>query len=598
MSIELARPEIVGSFGSVASTHWLASQCGMSVLERGGNAFDAAVAAGLVLQVVEPHLNGLGGEVPILGWLASDEDPFVLCGQGPAPADASIAAFAELGLEHVPGTGLLAACVPGAWGAWMTLLRDHGTWRLADVLAYPLAYAEGGFPVLPGIVTALAGCEEHFARHWPSSFAQWLPDGSLPRAGATMRNPALAATYRLLLAGSGPRGRGREGEIDAAIRAFYQGPVAEAIHDFCAHEEVLDSSGRRHRGLLAADDLAGWTARYESPVSTGYRGRQVFKPGAWTQGPVMLQQLAILEGFELDECDPAGARFVHLVAEAAKLAFADREFYYGDPDLVDVPLAALLAPEYADRRRAQIDPDLAYRGPLRPGVVPSGLRPASLPGAATVGVGVGLAPGVGEPTHQRPDGSRGDTCHLDVCDRWGNLVSATPSGGWFQSSPTLPGWGFALGTRAQMFWLDPEHPNALASSKRPRTTLTATMVRDDGRRLAFGTPGGDTQDQCSVQFLLRHLHGGLGMQQAIESPAFFSEDFPSSFFPRERHEGRLVLEGRFSPDTVDELRGAGHDVLTVDGWAIGRLSAVSRTEDGAIRAAANPRGAQGYAVGR
>jgi gamma-glutamyltranspeptidase/glutathione hydrolase len=583
------RPELVGTFGMVAATHWLASAAGMRILEAGGNAFDAAVAAGFTLQVVEPHLNGPAGEVPIL--FAHAGGPVrVIAGQGPAPAAATIDAFAGLGLDLVPGTGSLAACVPGAFDAWLRLLAEHGTARLADVLAPALSYAEDGFPVVASISTTVARVARVFRDDWPSSAAVWLPGGAPPPPGSRMRLPGLAATYRRILAEAQAAGTDRQAQLKAARRAWAQGFVAEAIDRWCATAEVPDTSGRRHRGLLTGDDLARFTAPEEEPASVAYRDWRVYKTGPWGQGPVLLQQLRLLEGDDLAALDPVGPDFVHLVVEAAKLAFADREAWYGD---APVPLADLLSPEYAQARRGLIGDRASLE--LRPGS-PGGRRPLlpRHPGSGPV-----PAAGTGEPP-------LGDTCHVSVMDRWGNAVAATPSGGWLQSSPAIPELGFPLGTRAQMFWLTRGLPNSLAPGKRPRTTLTPSIAAHaGGARMAFGTPGGDQQDQWSTTFFLRLVGGGPAggpggnLQEAIDLPMFHTTHAPSSFYPRTARPGELHVEGRLPESTRAELARRGHQVVVNGEWSLGRLSAVRRDAGtGMLHAAANPRGMQGYAVGR
>jgi gamma-glutamyltranspeptidase/glutathione hydrolase len=563
----------------VASTHWLASAAGMAVLERGGNAFDAAVAAGFVLQVVEPHLNGPGGETPIVLYSADRDEVLVVDGQGPAPAAATIERFRELGLDLVPGTGLLAACVPGAFDAWLLLLRDFGTLPLADVLEPALGYAEGGYPVVPGISRKIAELEELFRTEWPESARLYLP---VPEPGGLFRNRDLAATYRRVLDEAG--GGDREGQIEQARDAFYRGFVAEAIAAYLDDASAMDSSSRRHGALLTGDDLASWQASLELPVELDYHGWRVSKPGPWSQGPVFLQQLALLDGFDLGSLDRMGADVVHTVVECAKLAFADREAWYGDPRFVDVPLVELLSAGYADERRGLVGEEASAE--LRPGS-PNGREPR-LP---TLRKPDAVAPGVGEPT-------RGDTCHLDVVDRHGNAVSATPSGGWLHGSPIVPGLGFCLGTRAQMFWLEEGLPSSLEPRKRPRTTLSPTIARRDGEMLAFGTPGGDQQDQWSLVFFLSLVHFGLNAQEAIDAPMFHTQHFPESFYPRGARPRTLQLEGRFEEGAVAELRRRGHLVEFHEPWSLGRLSAAGRNGGGVLYAAANPRGMQGYAVGR
>jgi gamma-glutamyltranspeptidase/glutathione hydrolase len=582
------RPELRGSFGMVSSTHWLASATGMAVLERGGNAFDAAVAAGFVLQVVEPHLNGPGGEVPILAAPAGAGRVLVVNGQGPVPAAATPARFAELGLDLIPGTGLLPACVPGAFGAWMLLLRDHGTLAPRDVLEPAIGYAEAGFPAVPRIGAAIGAVASLFRDEWPSSAELWLADG-VPAPGGRLRNPALAATWRRLLEEAEAASADRDGQIEAALAAFYEGFVAEAIDRFLAGAEVMDVSGRRHKGLLTGDDLHGWRAGVEEPVSVDHHGWTVCKTGPWGQGPVFLQQLRLLEGFDLEGMGLASAAFVHTVTECAKLAFADREAWYGDPAGYDVPLDGLLDPGYAADRRALVADKASLE--LRPGS-PAGRAPR-LP-SIHLGPDAGeLLTGSGEPTF-------GDTCHVDVADRHGNLVAATPSGGWLQSSPVVPGLGFCLGTRAQMCWLEEGLAASLRPGARPRTTLSPSLALRDGEPvLAFGTPGGDGQDQWSLQFFLAHARFGLDLQAAVDTPSYLSEHFPSSFWPRRADPGRLVVEARHDPEVVDDLRARGHLVELADPWSLGRTCAAGRDPaTGFLVAAANPRGRQAYAVGR
>jgi gamma-glutamyltranspeptidase/glutathione hydrolase len=590
------RPELTGDFGMVASTHWLASAVGMSVLERGGNAFDAAVTAGFVLQVVEPHLNGPGGEVPILLWSDADERASVICGQGTAPASATIEHFTGLGLDLVPGTGLLAATVPGAFDGWLKMLERWGTWSVADVLEPAISYAEDGFPVIDRIAGTIGTVERLFSEDWPTSAAVWLPEGRVPAPGSRLANPALAATYRRIVTEARAASSTREGQIAAARGAWYRGFVAEAITRFCADTAWRDTSGRAHGGLLTGDDLAGWEATTEDPAGYDYHGHTVLKTGPWGQGPVFLQQLALLSGFDLEAAGHLSPDYIHTVIEAAKLAFADREAWYGDRAFTDVPMDVLLGEDYNAERRTLIGAEASRD--LRPGS-PGGrgpLLPVTAPGpAAPVG------DGVGEPTVRVDGRVRGDTCHLDVADRHGNLVSATPSGGWLQSSPVIPELGFCLGTRAQMFWLESGLPSSLRPGARPRTTLSPSLALRDGKPwMAFGTPGGDQQDQWSLNFFLSVVHGGLNLQEAIDAPMFHSVHFPSSFFPRGSRPGGMLVEERVDPAVVEELRRRGHDVDVQGPWSLGRLSAVARDggAPGFLRAAANPRGAQGYAVGR
>jgi gamma-glutamyltranspeptidase/glutathione hydrolase len=584
------RPQLAGTFGMVASTHWLASAAGMAVLEQGGNAFDAAVAAGLVLQVVEPHMCGPAGEVPVIGFDARDGTAFVLNGQGPAPRAATIEAFGELGLDLVPGNGLLAACVPAAFGTWMLLLASRGSLPLRAVMRYAIGYARDGYPVVPGISSAIESVAGVFTEHWPSSAEVYLA-GGVPAPGSRFANPVLAGTYQRILDEAEAAGTGREAQIEAARRAFYEGFVAEAIGGYLARAEVMDGTGERHAGLLTAADLAAWRPSSEAPVTVPYAGLTVCKTGPWGQGPVFLQQLRLLAGLGLGDMAPGGVDHIHTVVECAKLAFADREAWYGDPEFTEVPLAELLSPRYAAQRRALVG-RFASRD-LRPGS-PGGRQPA-LPGFVTAPPAA--APGAawsGEPTLAHS----GDTCHIDVADRFGNLVAATPSGGWLHSSPVIPGLGFCLGTRAQMFTLTPGLPGSLAPGKRPRTTLSPGLaLRGGDPYLAFGTPGGDQQDQWALSFFLNHVQFGMNLQEAIDAPAFHTRHFPSSFWPREAFPAAVDVEDRAGPGVIEGLRARGHEVTVSPSWSLGRVSAVAR-DGGMLYAAANARGMQGYAAGR
>ncbi|GAA2303845.1 gamma-glutamyltransferase [Streptomyces kunmingensis] len=609
------RPTLQGTFGMVSSTHYLASQSAMAVLEDGGNAYDAAVAAGFVLHVVEPHLNGPAGEVPIILAPAGGEVR-VLCGQGGAPAGATVAHYKSLGLDLVPGTGPLAAAVPGAFDAWMLLLKDHGTKSLADVLKYAIGYAEDGHAPVERVGETVETVRELFENEWPSSAEVYLVDGKAPAPGELLRNPQLAATWKRVIAESGEAGADRAAQIEAARRIWREGFIADALVRQ-AGRPTLDTSGERHTGTLTAADLATWEATYEAPATYDWNGWTLCKAGGWSQGPVLLQQLAVLP----PELPAYGsADYVHLLIEGCKLAMADREAWYGDAE--DVPVDALLSDDYNAARRALIDPAKASHE-LRPGS-PLGAEPRLSTHATAVAAGepgfdaMGVA-GAGEPTVAKSptspvpgepdvgtDGlTRGDTCHLDIVDRWGNMVAATPSGGWLQSNPVVPELGFPLGTRLQMAWLDEGLPNSLTPGRRPRTTLTPSLALKDGVPvLAFGTPGGDQQDQWQLHFFLAvalrsAVRGGLDLQGAIDAPNWHNDSFPGSFFPRGMRPGSVTVESRMDEEVVAELRRRGHDVTVGDAWSEGRLCAVARDpRTGVLSAAANPRGMQGYAVGR
>jgi len=578
------RPTLQGTFGMVAGGHYLASLAGYRMLERGGNAVDAGVAAGFCLALLEPNNNGLGGEVPILVYTADDRRAHAISGQGPAPAAATIAHFRDLGLDLIPGDGLLPACVPAQVDAFVRALSRFGTLSLCDVLEPALALADDGFPVYPGLAESIAAHADRFRSEWPSSAELYLPDGQPPTPGTLLRNPDWARVLKALCDTEiADRHRGRTAALEAARDCFYRGETAQRLAAFAAEHEFRDASGRAHRGLLTADDLAAYQGRIEEPVSAPFAGYAVHKCGPWTQGPVFLQQLRLLAGFDLAALGHNSADALHVIIECAKLAFADREAYYADPDFTPVPLERLLSAEYAEERRGLVDLQHASLE-LRPGEAGAGPGPVS---------GSGAAPGPA-PT---------DTTHLDAVDRWGNMMSATPSGGWFMSSPVVPGVGFPLGTRAQMFHLDERHPERLEPGKRPSTTLTPSIALPEeparGPRIAFGTPGGDAQDQWTLQFFLNVAVYGMDLQAAIDAPTAHTAHMPSSFYPHDAYPGRVHVESRVSEAVIQELRRRGHEVVVDEPWSHGKVCAVTFDEaSGLIQAAASPRGLIGYAVGR
>jgi gamma-glutamyltranspeptidase/glutathione hydrolase len=594
----LTRPDLRGRFGMAASTHWLATASAQAVLERGGNAFDAAVAGAFVLHVVEPHLNGPGGDMTgVFATAEAPSRPVVLMGQGPAPAGATIAHMRGEGLDLVPGAGALAAAVPGAVDAWLLLLRDHGTWRLGDVLAYAIDYAIGGHPIHRNVSATIAGVAGLFRDHWRTSAERWLPGGRVPQPGEILSAPRYGQLLQQLAAAS--EGRERESGIDAA-RQLWRDRVGGAVEEF-VRTPHRHSDGADHAGVMTATDVAGFAASYEEAVTVDFRGHTIAKTGPWGQGPVLLQALRILDGFDDAHLDPSTELGAHTVLEALKLALADRDAWYGE-DMDPEVLSHLLSEQYAAARRGLIGRAASHE--LRPGDVP-GHRTPPLPPLRDTYAATGAD--AGEPTVRvagletdARGGTRGDTCHIDVVDRWGNIVSATPSGGWLQSSPEIPALGFCLGTRLQMAWLDEASPSRLRPGRRPRTTLTPTLVLRDGEPvMALGSPGGDQQDQWQLLMLLRTLVGGYSPQQAIDAPALHTTSMPGSFWPRTWTPGGAVVEDRLGASVVAGLEARGHVVTRAGEWALGRLSAVTRDPaTGLLGAAANPRGAQGYAAGR
>lgn len=619
---DTTRPTLRGTFGMVSSTHWLGTACAQAVIERGGNAFDAAVAGAFVLHVVEPHLNGPGGDMTAIISAASDgtAGPQVVMGQGPAPAAATIEHYGGQGLEMVPGAGALAAAVPGAVDAWLLLLADYGSWELADVLDYAIGYARDGHPPTARVCATIAAVQELFTEHWPSSAAVWLPEGRVPGEHGLLRNPAYARTLERLVE-AGADASDRVARIQAARTEWKSGFVARAAGDFVKSVH-RHSSGTDHAGVVTAADFAGFSARFEPALSIEFRGVTVAKTGPWGQGPVLLQTLAILDGFDDGHLDPSTVRGAHTILEALKLAMADRDAYYGDPDEADrVPMAVLLSADYAASRRALIGERAsaeyrpgsivgftAYRPPLRTAAefgAESAGRPVPAEKAGRRGRpgqpgGRFGGPGTGEPTVDSSGETRGDTCHIDVVDRWGNMIAATPSGGWLQSSPVIPELGFCLGTRLQMTWLDEDAPSALRPGRRPRTTLTPTMLLSNDLPLAvLGSPGGDQQEQWQLLYLLRTIVGGYSPQQAIDAPALHTTSLAGSFWPRTWEPGGAVVEDRLGEDVIAGLAARGHVVTRAGSWALGRLCVAGRIPDsGTFYAAANSRGMQGYAAGR
>jgi gamma-glutamyltranspeptidase/glutathione hydrolase len=579
------RPTLRGFGGAVSAGHYLATQIGAQMLAGGGNAADAACAMGLAEQILEPHMNGPAGEVPILVRPAGSDRVHAISGQGVAPAAATIESIRKLGRDRIPGSGLLGATVPGALDAWCLLLEHFGTRTFDEISGPARALAENGHPLEPFLRDTLLLLEERFHSLWPSSAAIYSPT---PAIGARVRNPAWAAVLAEMASAERRRGGGREAGVRAARDFFYRGRPAQAIDAFAA-TAVPDEDGRRDSGVLCGADRARYAGRIEEALSIEAMGAKIWKCGPWSQGPVFLQQTRLVDGIDCDALRAADADALHHWIECAKLSFADREANYGDPLFAVVPLERLLSPAYAEERRRLIDPHKASLE-IRPGIgaLPDGwpwVSEAEIPAA--------------EPQAFAAARGRGDTTHLDAVDREGNIVAATPSGGWIMSSPVIPELGIPLGTRGQMFCLDPEHPNALAPGKRPRTTLTPSQATlPDGRHIAFGTPGGDQQDQWTHQFLLRLLGDAPDeLQPAIDAPTVNIHHVPSSFYPRLALLGAVAAEARISGDTIESLQRRGHRVVRSGAWEHGRVMAVTRhPESGLCESGASPRSTVAYAL--
>lgn len=570
--MSVTRPMIMGRHGVAASSHYLATAVGLRILQNGGNAVDAGVAMGFALAVLRPQDNGIGGEVPMLIYSAERGRVFAISGQGTAPAAMTVERMQAEGVHMIPGDGLLPAVVPSQVATYITALAEFGTLPLAAALQPAIDLADEGFAMYPELHTAIAGLSGRFRREWPGSVAVYLPEGRAPEVGEVFRQPNWAQTFRRLIeAERSAESAGRGAGLDAARDAFYRGEIADEMARFAAETEVMDASGTAHTGLLTREDLANYAAAIEEPVTVTYRGVEVYKCGPWSQGPVFLQQLRLLEGFDRKKMEHNSAAYIHTIAEASKLAFADRDAYYGDPNFDAIPLDRLLSKEYADKRRALIDAEAASTE---------------------------HRPGLGDWTPAQAAPASTDTVHLDAVDAQGNLISATPSGGWIASSPVIPALGFPLGTRGQMFSLDPAHPNCLQPGKRPRTTLSPSLVLKEGRPfLAFGTPGGDNQDQWTLQFFLNVIEFGMDLQEAIDAPTFHCDHLEPSFYPRTLRTGRLCLERRIPGKVRTQLKDLGHAITVDDDWSHGLVTAVAcDLERGVLSGAASPRGLS-YAAG-
>ncbi len=578
------RPVIQGTRGVATAGHYLAAAAGFRILEQGGNAVDAAAAMTFCLTLLEPHNCGLGGEVPLLIWSAKEKRAFSISGQGTAPAGMSLEWFRRAQLDVIPGDGFLPATVPAVVGTWAEALARFGTFSFAQVLQPAIELAEEGFPMYGSLQEHLAADGARMTGLYPASGAIWMKGGAAPAVGDLVENAAWAETLRRMIeAEKRAATKSRVAGLEAARDEFYRGETAARIGDFLASASVKDGTDRINRPFLTRSDLANWKAKVEDPVTIRYRGVEVHKCPAWSQGPVFLQQLALLEGFDLVALGHNSPDYLHTVIECAKLAFADREAYYGDPAFDKVPLEVLLSKEYNEARRALVTDAASLE--FRPGDAGSGL------------------PAVQDWLNTQADNEYArlhahDTTHCDAIDRWGNMVAATPSGGWIQSSPVIPGVGFPLGTRGQMFSLNHHRANALAPGKRPRTTLTPSLASRDGKPwMAFGTPGGDQQDQWTLQFFLNIVEFGMDLQGAIDAPTVHTDHFPSSFFPRAAGLNRMAAEGRISQETRDALVAKGHEVRADGDWSHGRVLAVRINASGVLEAAASPRAGMAYAIG-
>jgi gamma-glutamyltranspeptidase/glutathione hydrolase len=551
-------PAVRGMREMIAAGNHHQVEAGWRLLQAGGNAVDAGVAAVLAAAVTEQSRIGLGGEMPLIVAPAG-RPPTVISGVGRAPRLATVAAYRNRTpgpfenpreLAPIPAVGIQSAITPGLLDGLILALRRYGTRSFAEVVAPAIEFADG-FPVGEEVVSFLTR-EEKTLRYWPDSTRFFLP---VPAPGQVVRHRELAATLRTLADVERKQAGSRDRKLQAVRDSFYRGPLAREIAQF----------NQENGGWIRYEDMSSYQAEEERTRSVIFHGYTVHKPGFWTQGPVMLQMLNLLKGYDLKAMGHNSPEYLHTLIEVVKLAFADRDTHYGDPQFSQIPEDWLLSEEYAAERRRMIEPDRASmehrpgRGPVTKQAIPAR----------------------GAEAH--------DTTCVNVVDRWGNVFNATPSGAWLPS--VIAGrTGVPLSSRLESFVLDDGHPNQLAPGKRPRVTLSPTLVTRDGKPyLAMSTPGGDNQDQAMLQVLLNLVVFGMKPQDAVEAPRFQTEHFKASFGNHEFRPGEVALESRFPAATVEALRKKGHQVQVKGPWSNGSAPTVIRMQEGVLEGGADPR---------
>jgi gamma-glutamyltranspeptidase/glutathione hydrolase len=570
------RPTIMGTRHMVVACQYLAAEAGFRILEAGGNAIDAGVAAGIALGVVQPEYVNFAGVAPIIVYSATEDRIFTVPGLGNWPKAIASDYFQKNHAGKIP-KGVLRTVVPAAPDAWITALARWGTMSFGDVAASAIGFARDGFPVYPLMSEIITEHEAEY-RMFPTSIPIYLPKGRPPRPGEIFVQKDLAATMQLMVdeeAAVGRR-RGREAGLEAARATFYEGDIAQAIVNF----------QKNNGGFLAADDLATYHSGVEEPVTSSFGDIRLYACGPWCQGPSLLQALNLLDAAEMRKLGHNSTGYLHRITEAVKLSFADREAFFGDPRMVDVPMQALLSHEYARQRRKLIRPDRAW-----PEMPPAGDPLNSRAESALRGTAV-----VPEPGWRAPEL---DTSYVCSIDKHGNIFSATPSDGSY-NAPVVPGLGIIPSPRGSQNWADPQHPSGVAPGKRPRLTPSPAIAMQPGKMaMPFGTPGGDVQTQAMLQvFLNIHLFG-MEAQEAVEAPRAASYSFPSSFEPHAYHPGRLNLESRIDQATGESLGNLGHKVAWWSDWtwlAGAVCTIVADQETGVLKGGADPR-RPSYAVG-
>ena len=598
MSPFTTRPVIIGRHGVVTSGHYLATAAGFRIIDQGGNAIDAAAAMSFCLNLLEPQSCGIGGEVPLLIYSAKEQKPFAISGIGWSPLSFTTDWCKENTIDLIPGDGYLPACVPAVVGTWALALARFGTMSFTQILQPAIDLAENGYPMYQRLRDRLYAHLNKYLELYPTTGEVYCPGGMPPEVGEIFTNPDFANTLKTMCnAETNAKHKGRITGIEAARAAFYDGSISETILQFISDNPVEDASGRVHKGLLQDLDFAGWQAEIEAPISLQHNDLDIHKCSSWTQGPTFLQQLNILKNFNLKDLGHNSADYLHIWIESAKLAFADREAYYGDPHFDQVNWNILLSDEYSQSRSNLIGTEASLD--MRPGLaghqIPSyALRPVGADNRLSLELEESIIKDLG-----LGHAHIGDTTHLDAMDHAGNMIAATPSGGWLGTSPVIRGLGFPLGTRGQMFYLNPQRPNSLAPHKRPRATLTPTLITKNHKPfMAFGTPGGDAQEQWTLQFFLNHIEFDMSLQEALDAPTLHSVHFPSSFYPREAYPGRVMVESRIDETVRNQLIQRGHQVIAIDGWSNGKVMAIKYDEQhNTIWGAVAPKGEVGYAIG-
>ena len=579
------RPVIRSTEGVISSGHYLTSMAGMKMMLSGGNAFDALVAAGFAAAVVEPIASySLAAEGVFMLYDARSGELLSLSGQGSAPGKATADFYKSHGLERIPtGPGHrqshLSFTLPGVVHAFTSLAERFGTKSIDELLAPAIGYASDGIPNYEYMLGRLdsEATAQQFDLYQPGGWEVFYVNRQIPEAGTRLVQPGLANTLRAMLPGSGNGySLSRVEGLQKARDVFYRGPVAQRIADSVA------SVG----GILSMDDLASYTSQYETPVKTTFHGYEIHGQNSWTQGPVLMQTLNMLENYDLKSMGHNSPAYIHTVSEAIKLAFGDRETWYGDPDYATVPIDGLLSKEYAAERARLIDLETAY--PAQPeGGDP--WRYSSKSRGSNGAHGSNGLPAPSDPATADASAREGTT-HVSAIDKQGNMVCGTISGGAFAKSVFFPELGCALSTRIEMFNCEEGHPNVVEPGKRPRTTLVNYIISKNGQPvMTVGCPGGDNQAQANVQLMLNVILFGMDPQQAVEAPRFATQSNVNSFFPHVYHPGRLDLEHEIPETTAEVLRAMGHKIARAVDCGMGATVSVRDADTGYLSTGADPR---------